>query len=285
MLPGKQTADDDLTRLQAKVDELEAELLRRQLQARVDELEAELTRSERGSRQGRRADQRSKKGTTTRNVSDTNGNVSDRTANESLHSSYEIIRVGRGLMLASLDQVSLIADFFSSFANEVLDRNQPAPDTQPRELFASLPRDVLYSFSTALKQTIHNSRSPIHTFQEKYQEAKPMRESAELRVVSVLPADNSSGLAPSTVSVTFSGNIQPADRDFNSSLVVKKEDKTVPGAIKLTNQNTLVWTPAHSLDAGTYIVRVTHVEACSRHNIVGMRDPYIFVFHVNAAGA
>ena len=106
-------------------------------------------------------------------------------------------------MLTSLDQVGLLADFFSSFAHEVLDRNQPAPDTQPRELFMSLPGDVLHSFSTALQQTIQNSRNPIHTFQEKYQEAQPMREPAELRVVSALPADNSSGLAPSTVNVTF----------------------------------------------------------------------------------
>ena len=188
-------------------------------------------------------------------------------------------------MLTSLDQVGLLADFLSSFAHEVLDRNQPAPDTQPRELFVSLPGDVLHSFSTALQQTIQNSRNPIHTFQEKYQEAQPMRESAELRVVSALPADNSSGLAPSTVSVTFSGNIQPAERDFNSSLVVKKEDKTVPGAVKLTNHNTLVWTPAHALDAGTYIVKVTHVASDSRHNNVGLRDPSMFVFHVKAAGA
>ncbi len=285
MLPGKQPADDDLTRLQAKVDELEAELSRRQLQARVDALEAELTRSERGSHQRRRADQRSKRGPTPSNVGNTNSNVSGGPANTALQSSYKIIRVGRGLMLTSLDQVGILADFFSSFAHEVLDRNQPAPDTQPRELFVSLPGDVLHSFSTALKQTIHNSRNPIHTFQEKYQEAQPMHEPAELRVVSALPADNSSGLAPSTVSVTFSGNIQPADHDFNSSLVVKKEDKTVPGAVKLTNQNTLVWTPAHSLDAGTYIVRVTHVASDSRHNNVRMRDPYIFVFHVKAAGA
>lgn len=285
MLSGKQPADDDVTQLQAKIDELEAELSRRELRARVDELEAELTQSDRGSQQRRRAGQQSRRGATPTNVSDANSNISDRAANEALQSSYEIIRVGRGLVLTSLDQVGLIADFFSSFANEVLDRNQPAPGTQPRELLTNLPGDVLHSFSTALKQTIHNSRNPINTFQEKYQEVRPLRESAELRVVTSIPADNSSGLAPSTVSVTFSRNIQPADRDFNSSLVVKKEDKTVSGAVKLTNQNMLVWTPAHSLDAGTYIVRVTNVESYMRHNSVGMRDPYIFVFHVNAAGA
>jgi hypothetical protein len=285
MLSGKQSADDDLIRLQAKVDELEAELSRRQLRARVDELEAELTHSDRGAHQGRRAGQQTRRGATTTKVSDTNGNVSERIAKESLKSSYEIKRVGRGLVLVSLDQVGLIADFFSNFANEVLTRNQPTPDTRPGELFTSLPGDVLHSFSAALKQTIHNSRNPINTFQEKYQEVRPLRQSAELRVVSAIPADNSSGLAPSTVSVTFSSNIQPAERDFKSSLVVKKEDKTVPGAIKLSNQNTLVWTPEHPLDAGTYIVRVTNVESYARHNIVRMRDPFIFVFIVKAAGA
>jgi Bacterial Ig-like domain len=283
MLPSNQSADDDVTGRQAKADESEADVLLRQLRARVDELESELNRSDRNAHQGRSAGQQSRRGAATHTARDTYARSSDRTAFEALQSAYEISRVGRGLVLTSLDQVGSLADFLSIFANEVLDRNQPTPGRRPGDLMQSLPADVLHGFSTALKQTIHNSHNPISTFQQKYQEVKPLRESTEPRVIAASPAGNSSGPAPSAVSVTFSAAIQAVEHDFNSSLVVKKGEKIVAGTVRLCNQNTLVWTPAAPLDAGTYIVRVMQVENHSRHPSIPMRNPFTFVFSVNAA--
>jgi hypothetical protein len=281
----KQAPDDEVTQLRARVDELEAELSRRQLRARVDELEAELSRSDSQLSPDWRARQQSRRGTSAGRISDSIASASNRATDESLQALYEIKRVGRGLVLASLDQVGLIADFFSTFVNEVLDRNQPEPDAQPREILTKLPGDVVDGFSTALNQSINGARNPINTFYEKYREVRPRRESGELRVTSTSPADNSSGPAPSTVTVTFSRNIQATDANFSSSLVVKKGDKTVPGTVTLFNQDTLLWTPSATLDAGTYVVRVSNIESYLGRNIVRMRDPFTFVFTVNTGSA
>lgn len=280
-----QASNDEVTQLRARVDELEAELARRQLRARVDELEAELSRSDKESRRDLGTRQQSRRENVTRRVSDSIANASDRTAEGSTQALSEIQRLGRGLILTSLDQVGLIADFFSTFVNEVLDRNQPEADTQPGDLLTSLPRDVLDGFSNALNQTLDEARNPINTFHDRYQEVRPRRESRELHVVSTIPTDGSSISALATVTVTFNRAIQAVGGNLSSSLVVKKGDKTIAGTVALYNQDTLIWTPNASLDAGTYVVRVSNIESHSRRNIVRMRDPFIFVFTVTAGSA
>ncbi len=107
-----QATDDEVTRLQARVKELEDELARRQLRARVDELEANLRSPQ------------TRAGTTSRESLDSaNDSSMNRIRASSSQAADTTRRAVRGVTLASLVLLRSAAHVFTSFVDDVFELN------------------------------------------------------------------------------------------------------------------------------------------------------------------
>ncbi len=97
------------------------------------------------------------------------------------------------------------------------------------------------------------------------------------------PANGASGPAPTTIKATFNWDVQPDGADFSNAIVVTKGGATAAGTISHDNATqSLSFTPATPLGAGTYTVTIDHVVSLTIQNDgIKIRTPYVFSFTVN----
>jgi cell division septum initiation protein DivIVA len=126
------------------------------LKARIEELEAEL-KEKRGSRSERKRD-RSRAADTWADVQTNKGEV--------------VTRLARGLTLGSLEGVRLFADVVSSFADGVGGRNSRRDDgsTTPQRLASRLPTDMIEEFSDAFDRFVDIPARAAERYAEAYRE-------------------------------------------------------------------------------------------------------------------
>ena len=100
-------------------------------------------------------------------------------------------------------------------------------------------------------------------------------------VVATTPADGSTGAAPSAVTVTFHGDIEPSGADYSGSVTVTLAGDAVPGTATRTAAGVLTWQPATTLAAGTYQLSVFNLASNNAGDSVAMQEPYVFSFTVS----
>lgn len=102
-------------------------------------------------------------------------------------------------------------------------------------------------------------------------------------VTSTSPSNGASGSAPAAITVTFNWDVKSDGADFSNAIVVTNAGGAVAGVI--THDSTtqsLTFTPASPLSAGTYTVTVDHVVALTvQSDGIKIRTPYVFSFTVN----
>jgi hypothetical protein len=114
-----QPSDDEITRLKARVAELEAEV----------------------QKKNSKADGRESARSVTSNLSDTTFRKADVT-----------MRMFRGMTFAALESFSLFADSLSSVAAGVISRGSSSDEKSLRDLASRVPGDVASSFADAIDQ-------------------------------------------------------------------------------------------------------------------------------------
>jgi hypothetical protein len=269
-----QATDDEVTRLQARVKELEDELARRQLRARVDELEANLRSPQ------------TRAGTTSRESLDSaNDSSMDRIRASSSQAADTTRRAVRGVTLASLVLLRSAAHVFTSFVDDVFELNRPTDQASAWDIARRMPGDVYSSSKNALNRATNIPGEVIDTFNKSSRESCSLNNRLEPRVQATTPAKGASGPAAAAVTVIFDRDIQPAGQDFTSSMLVKRGSTALAGTITTSGGNTLIWTPSAPLVAGNYTVTLFNIESSGESGSVPMRTPCIFTFAVNAASA
>jgi hypothetical protein len=274
MMTNSKANDDEVTRLQARVKELEDELARSQLRARVDELEANLRSP------------KTRPGTTPRESTDPASEKStDRIRDSSYQAADTTIRAVRGVTLASLVLLRSAAHVVTSFVDDVFEFNRPADQDSARDMARRLPGDVYSGSLNAIQRATNIPGEVIDAFNKSNREARSIGNRVEPRVQATTPAKGASGPAPTTVTVIFDRDIQPAGQDFTPSILVKRGSTPVGGTITTSGGNTIIWTPSPPLVAGNYTVTIFNIESSVESGSVPMRTPCIFTFSVNAARA
>jgi hypothetical protein len=115
-MPDKATQDDEISRLKA----------------RISELEAELHKSKGAPKESSRASE---------SMNDVSRNKID-----------GLSRMARGLTLASFEGLSIFADSLSALADGVTSRNKASGSTSTRELSRRLPSDIAGGFADAVER-------------------------------------------------------------------------------------------------------------------------------------
>jgi glycosidase len=97
------------------------------------------------------------------------------------------------------------------------------------------------------------------------------------------PANGSTGAAPAAIGVSFNWDVKPEGTDFTGTIAVAKGGAPVAGTIiHNAAAQSLTFTPAAPLTAGTYTVTVDHVVSLTIQNDgVKIRVPYTFSFTVS----
>lgn len=274
MTTNSQTNDDEVTRLQARVIELEDELARRQLHARVDELEATLRSPETRPRMTPRA---------------STGHASDKSSDQIRDASYLAaditVRAVRGVTLASLALLRSTADLVTSFVDDVFEYNRPKAQDSAWDMTRRLPGDVYSGSINAINRATYIPGEVIDTFNKSNREARSSSNRIEPRVQATTPVKGASGMAPTSVAVIFDRDIRPAGQDFTPSILVKRGSTPVAGTVTTSGGNTIIWTPSSPLVAGNYTITIFHIESSLESGGVPMRRPYIFTFSSHAAQA
>src|ERR1700757_234288 len=110
------------------------------LKARIEELEAEL-KEKRGSRSEKKRDR---------------SRAADTWADAQSNKSEVVTRLARGLTLGSLEGVRLFADVVASFADGVAGRNSKRDDgsASPQRLASRLPTDIIEEFTDAFDRFV-----------------------------------------------------------------------------------------------------------------------------------
>ena len=102
-------------------------------------------------------------------------------------------------------------------------------------------------------------------------------------VTGTTPANGSSGAAPTGITATFNWDVKPDGTDFSNAITVTRNGTAVAGTIGHESATqSLTFTPAAPLTAGTYTVTVDHVVSVTVQNDgIKIRTPYTFSFTVN----
>ena len=121
------------------------------LRARVRELESELASSERKTK-GTESKGR------TREITDKFGD--------------EAARLIRGIAHAGVEQVRTTASVLNSFADTVSERNQTKEDRSPSELAKDLPNDLYSGILNAIEHSLEMPGKVVNRLHETYNETK-----------------------------------------------------------------------------------------------------------------
>jgi hypothetical protein len=140
-------SDDEVARLRAR----EA-----RLRARVDELEAEL------SRKDTREESRN------RDIED----IADTTRESGFRAMDEASRLVRGVALSSLEAIRATTDAVDGFVGEVYDRNRPESGDSVAELARKLPMDFMVGIMEGLNRAYDIPNRTVDTFYSTYREGE-----------------------------------------------------------------------------------------------------------------
>lgn len=140
-------SDDEVARLRAR----EA-----RLRARVDELEAEL------SRKDTREESRN------RDIED----IADTTRESGFRAMDEASRLVRGLALSSLEAIRATTDAVDGFVGEVYDRNRPESGDSVAELARKLPMDFMVGIMEGINRAYDIPNRTVDTFYSTYREGE-----------------------------------------------------------------------------------------------------------------
>jgi hypothetical protein len=136
----ERTREDEVSRLKARIDDLEAEL-----------------HEKRGSRPERRRDR---------------SRAADSWADAQSNKSEVVTRFARGLTLGSLEGVRLFADVVASFADGVASRNSRRDDgsASPQRLASRLPTDFIEEFTDAFDRFVDIPARTAERYADAYRE-------------------------------------------------------------------------------------------------------------------
>ncbi len=102
-------------------------------------------------------------------------------------------------------------------------------------------------------------------------------------VAGTVPASGASGAAPAAITASFNWDVKPDGTDFSNAIVVSLGGAPVAGTISHDSATqSLTFTPAAPLAAGTYTVTIDHVVSLTvQSDGIKIRSPYVFSFTVN----
>jgi hypothetical protein len=135
MATKSESPEDEVTRLRARVQELESEL-------------------ESSKRKPKGADPKGR----TREISDKLGD--------------EAARLIRGIALAGVEQVRITASVLNSFADTVSQRNRPKAKESHSDLAKDLPNDLYSGILNAIEQSLEMPGKVVNRLHETYAETK-----------------------------------------------------------------------------------------------------------------
>ena len=135
MATKSESPEDEVTRLQARIRELESEL-------------------ESSKRKPKGADPKGR----TREVSDKLGD--------------EAARLIRGIALAGVEQVRITANVLNSFADTVSQRNRRRKEESHSDLAKDLPNDLYSGILNAIEQSLEMPGKVVNRLHETYAETK-----------------------------------------------------------------------------------------------------------------
>lgn len=144
MAESKATSDDEVTKLKARIGELEAQLTKH----RGD-----------GSSKSRNDD------STTRRAADSWSDAT-RTARDSSQ------RLVRGMALAGLEGMRIFGDSISAFADGVFSRNEPKNNDSVRDLTSRLPGDVMGGIADAIDRLADIPSRAADTYSSSWREGE-----------------------------------------------------------------------------------------------------------------
>ena len=122
------------------------------LRARIEELEGQLKSKQKGTSPTKRA-------------SDSWSDAS-RSKRDSMH------RMVRGMTMASIESVRLVADTVSSFADGVANRNEARDHKTTRDLVTNLPADIAGSFADAVSDLVEVPAKSAEKYASSYREGE-----------------------------------------------------------------------------------------------------------------
>lgn len=125
------------------------------LRARIDELERQLKSKHKETSTS----------TTARRVSDSWSDAS-RSKRDSVN------RMVRGMTMASIESVRLVADTVSSFADSVASRNEARDHKTTRDLVTNLPADIAGSFADAVSDLVEVPAKSAEKYASSYREGE-----------------------------------------------------------------------------------------------------------------
>lgn len=254
-----------------------------QLRARVDELEAELARRQRVSSRSRISEERRLRPES--RFERSRKESVERLRDTSMQAMDEGSKLVRGLSLAYLEQLRAIADALNLFVDTVNERNSPESNTSLRGLSSQLPTDISNAFVDAIDVALDAPARMADRLYENYQETEEVERSTASVIRMTRPADSSTGKAPASVMVAFNRDVSTARPDLTGTITVEKDKLPVDGIVSRVDSRTLLWTPNDVLTNGIYTVTVSGLESDRPRGRQSMLDPYVFGFVVSQPSA
>jgi hypothetical protein len=122
------------------------------LRARIDELEGQLKAKGKGTSPAK--------------------SVSDSWSEASRSKTDSLNRMVRGVTIASIESVRLVADTVSSFADGVASRNDARGHKTTRDLVTNLPADIAGSFADAVSSSVEIPAKAAEKYASSYREGE-----------------------------------------------------------------------------------------------------------------